>query len=111
MNFVNLTPHALNVQTASGEIITIEPSGTVARVSTSAGNDLISIAGIPLQEPTKFGTVEGLPAPEKGVNYIVSMLVAGQVSGRSDVWRPDTGPDAIRENGQIKAVRRLIRAC
>jgi hypothetical protein len=53
--------------------------------------------------------VEGLPDPVAGVVYIVSGRVLSELAGsRPDVVSPDTGPDAIRENGQIKAVRGFV---
>ena len=57
---------------------------------------------------TKFGEVQGLPEPDGNI-YIVSMVVAQAVSGRSDVIAPDTGPTAYRENGLIVGVRQFAR--
>lgn len=103
MNMVNLTPHDINV--VVGETtITIPKSGTVARV-TSTQTEVGNINGIPVVK-TVFGTVEGLPEPEIDTIYIVSSLVLAQLE-RVDVVAPDTGPTALRENGQIVAVRRF----
>ena len=55
-----------------------------------------------------FGSVDGLP-PE-GTPCIVSALVAGAVPGRAGVYAPDSGSTAVRENGQIVAVTRLVAA-
>jgi hypothetical protein len=58
---INLTPHAVNVLTESGEVRTFEPSGKLARVAvtrTDAGT--IPAYGIRLSCP-KVGAVEGLP--------------------------------------------------
>lgn len=105
---INLTPHAICVETQAGRI-TLQPSGTVARVS-STSEDRGTFAEIPLSE-TVFGEVEGLPAPTEGVIFVVSGFVLDRVRDvRPDVFRPDTGPDAIRdEKGRIVAVRRLTR--
>ena len=65
-----------------------------------------------------LGQVEGLPAPEADTVYIVSGLVLDaskrqvqpgeQSRAGADVFAPDTGADAIRENGHIVAVRGLV---
>ena len=112
MKFVNLTPHALTVEGLG----TIPASGQVARVSV-AQRDLGTCGGVRLRQSVK-GMVDGIPATVEGVTYIVSGMVldalrrqAGQVASSragDDVFAPDTGPDAIRENGQIVAVRGLV---
>jgi hypothetical protein len=63
------------------------------------------VLGIPIVRQ-HFGQIENLPEPTDGVIYITSSLVA-QAAQRVDVVSPDTGPTAIRENGQIVAVRGL----
>lgn len=100
---INLTAH--DVVIAIGDrTITVPPEGTVARLV--ADQEVVGEAdGIPIVR-TRFGTVSGLPEPRPGVTYIVSCLVAQAVK-RPDVVTPDTGPTAIRENGQIVAVRRF----
>ena len=62
-----------------------------------------------LARPT-YGEVTGLPAPQEGIYYLVSSIVADALrgSGRTDILVPDSGPDAVRENGQILAVRRVL---
>lgn len=107
VGFVNLTPHDVVVELPTGERMTFPNSGTVARVSSKA------IAGDPIEGiptvKTEYGAIEGLPAPEEGVVYIVSMLVAAQAM-RADVVSPDSGPTAIRNaSGQIEAVRGFQR--
>jgi hypothetical protein len=103
---VNLTPHAIVVQ-KEGVETTIPPSGQAARcvVKTVLMNHLglaETVGGFPLSRQ-EFGAVEGLPEPKAGVWYITSTIVA-QRAKRPDVVSPDTGPTAIRENGQVKAV-------
>lgn len=110
--FINLTPHALTVE----GIGTLEPSGVVARVGTER-HEIPALVGVRVISQD-LGDVENLPTPAPGVAYIVSALVlsalkderAQGLSNRAgvDVFAPDTGPDAIRENGQIKAVRGLV---
>ena len=100
---VNLTPHAITLVGEDGSVIaTFPPSGVVARVATST-EVVGSLMGAPVKH-TIFGEVEGIPAPQEGTVYLVSTLVA-QAAKRSDVVSPDTGPTAVRENGQVVGVR------
>lgn len=102
MNFVNLTPHALTIEGLG----TLQSQG-VARCA-ALREETKPLAGIRLVRQS-FGEVQGLPAPQADTIYIVSALVLGALKGsRSDVVAPDTGPDAIRENGQIVAVRGFV---
>jgi hypothetical protein len=58
------------------------------------------------------GIVEGLPEYVMGTYLIVSSMVAQHPDiaiTRPDVLAPNTGPTAIRENGQIVAVRGFQR--
>ena len=104
MKFVNLTPHALTVEGLG----TIPASGAIARVSVNS-TDVGTISGVRLRAQLK-GDVTGLPVRVEGVVLIVSGMVLDALGGtrRSDVVAPDTGPDAIRENGQIIAVRGFV---
>lgn len=116
MKVVNLTPHAICVQTEAGDLARFEASGLVARVGTERA-EVPAVAGFRVVAQT-LGDVTGLPEPQAGTIYIVSALVlsalkeerAQGISNRAgvDVFAPDTGPDAIRENGQIVAVRGFV---
>lgn len=112
MKFINLTPHALTIE----GVETIPPSGTVARVGTvRVGMGTCGGVRVTLQN---LGQVEGLPAPAADTIFIVSGMVldalkrqAAQVGSSragADVFAPDTSSDAIRENGNIVAVRGLV---
>jgi hypothetical protein len=94
--------------------VTIPCSGEIARVEVKQ-HHLKMIDGIKIEVPT-YGAVTGLPAAVAGRQLIVSTMVAEalRASGerRDDIYTPDSGPSAIRENGQIKAVRCLLyRGC
>ena len=104
MKFVNLTPHALTVEGLG----VIPASGSVARVSVNS-TDVGSVGGVRLRAQLK-GQITGLPAPVDGIVLIVSGMVLDALGGtrRGDVVAPDTGADAIRENGQIVAVRGFV---
>lgn len=114
MKIINLTPHAINLYDVNGNITTIEPSGSVARVDSTNG-ELIGLAGIPCAtyEAPVWGDIEGLPPPTDDTIYIVSSLVASRIMDRDDVFSPGTGPkdEAIRdEKGRIIGVTRLIQS-
>ena len=105
--FMNLTPHPLNVLDVQGVEHVFMPTTLAARVAVSV-EAREPIEGFRVSSQS-FGEVENLPAQE-GVTYIVSALVLSALKGsRSDVVAPDTGPTAIRENGQIKAVRGFVQ--
>jgi len=105
---LNLTPHAIVVRLPDGSERTFQPSGTVARVvtfQTSAAN----LDGIPTSY-RRTGNVEGLtlPLPQP---VLVSGMVLAELEGADNVFAPDSGPTAIRDDkGQVVAVTRLVRA-
>ena len=105
MNIVNCTPHGVQIQ-KKGDLITLPKSGIIPRVSTvEVEADFID--GIPTVTQST-GNVEGLPASEAGVLFLVSGMVFSSTD-RLDVVAPDTGKTAIRnEGGQIVAVTRLL---
>lgn len=100
---INCTPHPLRVLIeGTTEYRTIPSSGIVTRFEVTS--EIVgSVDGVPIRK-TQVGEVTGLPAPREGVIYVTSTLVA-QAAGRADVVSPDTGPSAIRENGQVVAVK------
>lgn len=107
MILINLTPHSITVRGSHGDV-TISASGNVARVGmteTPAGE----VVGVSVVRRKAAG-VTGLPDPQEGIGFLVSSMVLDACGGRSDVFAPDTGPTAIREDGQIVAVRRLVAA-
>jgi hypothetical protein len=113
LKVVNLTPHDIVLRCIDGSDMTIERSGTVARVSTVPGTEMVVLPignGVQRFWHTSYKDVEGLPPPAENTIYIVSAMVADRVS-RVDVYAPGTGPDdgCIRnEKGHVVAVTRLI---
>ena len=99
--FINLTPHTINITNGAA----YAASGVVARVANAhTPFDADGVASI------EWGEVTGLPAPQEGVLYIVSALVA-QAAKRPDVVSPASGhPNVIRNNGQIVSVPGFVRA-
>jgi hypothetical protein len=111
---VNLTPHPIGLS-VDGVVSTIPASGTVARVAASPGAQSTTLHGVPVFFAPRFGDVEGLPEPQEGVVFLVSLLVGNALREvgtiRPDVLCPGTGPqDApVRdEQGRIVAVTRLV---
>jgi hypothetical protein len=84
--FVNLTPHEINVVDESGEgVIDIPASGEIARVETT--REIAGKAGnVPVYR-TVYGEITGLPAPREGIVYVVSGMVLAQTD-RIDVMAP-----------------------
>ena len=96
MKFINLTQHDINLN--SGKVI--PASGTVARLEQQTGffnEDGIAVSWIK--------RAIGVPLPEDGTTYIVSLPVA-QYCKRSDVVSPATNhQDTIRnEKGHVVSV-------
>jgi len=86
MNFVNLTPHALNIIEEDGTTVyTLPASGQIARVEVERTVDFV-MDGIEVFS-TVYGEVTGLPERQRDTAYIVSALVA-QAAKRSDVYSP-----------------------
>jgi len=118
MKIVNLTPHPLHLINGEG-VTTIIPPATdrpVPRVDNQPGkkmeDEFSPFAGI-CEEYTGDtpGQVIDLPAPERGVVFIVSGMVGDCLNrhDRPDVYVPGTGPkdNPVREKGQIVAVTRV----
>jgi len=109
LNIVNLTPHALNLMPTgpTGPVVTISPSGQVARCATSrvqVGTVTVDGISVPVNR-TQFGVVTGLPDPQPDTIYIVSAVVAQAVPDRPDVFIVD---DAVRDDqGRIIGARAL----
>ena len=86
---INLTPHDVSFIGDDGStIITVRPSGQLARVSAQTVRTGVFINGIPVTR-TMYGEVEGLPEPKDGTVYIVSSLVAQRCPERDDVFIPN----------------------
>lgn len=94
MQFVNLTPHDLNVVAHDGSVRVFPKSGSVARVSVQRlpreGLDGVLVSA------NVYGDVEGLPEPVEGVALVVSALVLARVPNRLDVFAPG---ELVRDEG------------
>jgi len=111
ISLVNLTPHEVTVYSQDGQtpILTIPPSGTVARV-TPIARIVGYLNGIPIRK-VEYGDITGLPEPQENTVFIVStvVLIAAKEKGldRRDLVSPDTNPDScIRDSsGKIIGVK------
>ena len=109
MKIINLTPHALNFmpQGPDGPVVTIPPSGIVARCAASRVQvDTVTVDGISIPvNQTRFGEVSDLPDPRPDTIYVVSALVAQAVPERTDVFIVD---DTVRDkDGRIIGAKAL----
>lgn len=110
---MNLTPHTINVvDGVDGETLhAIAPSGQVARVAaTPVIQGTLGLPGgvvVPVTS-TSYGDVEGIP-PVGGEKFLVSSLVLDRLGPeyRGQAFAPDTGPTALRKDGQVIAVRQF----
>ena len=94
MKILNCTPHALNIYNESGVLVnTVEPSGTVARVTVTR-----KLVGIVYDMPvykTTYGEIDGLPEyDESKMDFVV-------VSGLVRSALKDTRPD-VYQPGELK---------
>ena len=104
---LNLTPHSINFQNKSGEVVEIPASGQVARLPMKS---VVLESNLPFEvRTTEYGDVEGIPAVGEGP-FIVSALELGKLGSeyRGQAFAPDTGPSAVRENGLVKYVTGFI---
>ena len=100
--FVNLTPHTLTVSATDGQVISIAPSGTIARCSQSVSVvDTVTVDGHEIQVTSVIlGDVTDLPDPEEGTVFIVSRLVADKMKdSRKDLLIP--GPLLRDKEGKV----------
>lgn len=106
MKVINLTPHAITFylknpeEHTMSELLTVQPSGQVARVTAKTVVIHEGLPGLPIPvTTTAYGEVEGLPAPEEDTIYIVSSLVAQRCRDREDVFIPN---ESVRDkDGRI----------
>jgi hypothetical protein len=103
--FVNLNKHEIVLQVKEGEFVSFPPSGITCGAAVKQV-EKYSIGGVPVMG-NEYGEVQGVPEPEEDTIYIVNMIVLSRMN-RSDLVSPDTGPTAIREGGQVKAVIRFV---
>lgn len=77
-NFVNLTPHALNIRTTDGEMVTIAPSGKVARVGVKRVK-VEELQGITIWG-VEMGALEGLEGLVVGEGSVLITSLAAKTA-------------------------------
>ena len=109
---INLTPHSVTIRKPDDTVITIPPSGSIARVE-SFEEPRPDTEGIPTIR-RMWGGINLGTTIEEGNIYIVSTLVLDAVQDETDplakvLVAPDTGQTAVRDDrGQIVEVKRFI---
>jgi hypothetical protein len=112
---VNLTPHPVavygNRTIEDGPAEVIPPSGTIARVAINdLGMSTSRHSGTEFRE-VEYGDLNGLPAPQEGTDYIVSLVcaLAAVRQGRDDLLAPFA--EVRNESGTMIGCRYLQRVC
>jgi hypothetical protein len=102
--FVNLTPHPVTIYDDGEIILTVPPSGTIARIA-EAPETIGSIDDIPITMVT-LGELQGLPERQSGTFYVVSMpaLMAALATGLDR-------PDLLYPYGQVRDAGGRILGC
>ena len=106
MQYINLTPHKLDIVCdveGFEHIHVVQPSGFVARVEQKLTQEHDD-NGVIWYRP-EYGDVIGLEEPRDGVVYIVSGMVLAAISGRDDVLAP--GELVRDEAGRVIGCRGL----
>lgn len=95
MEFINLTPHPVNVVVDGEVVLTIEAEAHPARVQevvlpqeavySSDGSESVAVR---VNRVGYSKDVTNLPAPQAGVGIIVSQLAAQALPERSDLYFP-----------------------
>ena len=110
IEFVNLTPHDVVIQTKTGETLTVPKSGVVARIDVTENIKEVIGGAIPVVTQ-ETGSLDPDPLAVEGRYYLVSSMVKSHVY-RSDFLAPNTSPTelgAVRnEKGHIVAVKSLV---
>lgn len=109
--FINLTPHTIRVIDVDLVVHEIPASGSIARVETVEKEEVpIVVDGAKFSVKSRvMGEVSGLPEPNGTSIFLVSSMVLDATQGRQDVFAPDTGRTAVRDEcGLVWAVVNLI---
>lgn len=104
IKFINLTPHAVKIANANGDIILDVPSSAndypALRAIQDNSNRLFDAGNIPVVK-AQFGGATFVPPKIDGTYYIVSSIAAQALAvdapDRADFVVPDTGDDCIRD--------------
>ena len=109
MRIVSLVPHTTRLMDMGKVVLSVPPSGLVARVEVlEAEAEELDLDGtvVPVIR-TRFGRVTGLPDAEPGTFYIVSGLVLDYAIDRADLLVPAR---LVRSGGRVIGCQAFARA-
>ena len=109
MRIVSLVPHTTRLMDMGKVVLSVPPSGLVARVEVlEAEAEELDLDGtvVPVIR-TRFGRVTGLPDAEPGTFYIVSGLVLDYAIDRADLLVPAR---FVRSGGRVIGCQAFARA-
>jgi hypothetical protein len=108
--FVNCTNHDVSLLNEDGDIITISPSGTVARMEVKDSNsqaDYEVIGGFMVKKLIHTSVTIDLPEQKPGVFLIVSYFVKDRNRSRTDLVCP--AGRIINRDGTVPYATHLVR--
>lgn len=101
---VNLTGHRVTVVDVAGNVVYDDPGDRdrVARVAETRHGRPATPGTVPVVR-VDLGDLVGLPEPQEGVTYVVSLMAAVKAAadGRVDVYAP--GPTSYLSDGRRAA--------
>lgn len=106
MNFINCTPHPINLLDVADNLVMALPKGDVIPRLAQSTKIVDVVSGVSITE-TQFGATQDLPEPNGENLYIVSRLVLSANPNRNDLVVPN---ELVRdENGNIIGCKSLAR--
>ncbi|WP_298335825.1 hypothetical protein [Ferrimicrobium sp.] len=109
MRIVSLVPHTTRLMNMGKVVLSVPPSGLVARVEVLEEKaEVLDLDGtvVPVMR-TRFGRVTGVPDAEPGTFYIVSGLVLDYAGDRGDLLVPAR---LVRSGGRVIGCQAFARA-
>ena len=104
MQYVNLTPHVVNVYNDEEVVMSLAPSGCVVRIDESV-TPSVELDGIQFVD-VSLGEVNGLPEEEEDTVFVVSMsLLMGMKAAGSN------RQDCVYPFGQVRDDQGRIIGC
>ncbi len=106
MNFINCTPHPIQLLDSDNNLMISLPKGEVIPRLSQSTKQVDVVNGISITE-TQFGETQDLPESQDGVLLIVSRLVLSANPNRTDLVVPN---ELVRDgSGNIIGCKSLAR--
>ena len=106
MNFINCTPHPIQLLDSDNNLMISLPKGEVIPRLSQSTKEVDVVNGISITE-TQFGETQDLPESQDGVLLIVSRLVLSANPNRTDLVVPN---ELVRDgSGNIIGCKSLAR--